>query len=461
MSTYYDLCVIGAGPAGMSAAIRATRLGLSTLVAERQPGPGGQIFRSAESASPELLRLLGHDCARGRKLIRTFRACGAEFWPEATVWGLEPGAVYVSRGGRSRAVRAGHVLIATGAMERPVPVPGWTLPGVLGAGAADVLLKSSNLRPEGPVVLVGNGPLLVQSVHHLKALGVPVSALVTTGSNAAALRALPLAPAALLRPAYFAAKGALAARVLLGGAPRYSGARDIRITGRDGDFTVTFRTGGRVRSVQGATVLLHEGVVPETRATQLAGCRHDWHAKQRHWYAAADVWGRTSVTGVSAAGDCAGVLGADAAMARGRLAALNVCREAGRLSTARRDALGRADRLSLVRIRAAQRLLDTVFAVAPEVLLPADEAVVCRCEELTAGELRTLLAAGCASPDGLKAQSRAGMGPCQGRMCGQAVAEMIAQASGIPLEDLAPYRARMPLFPLSFDELAEMALPPL
>ncbi len=161
--------------AGMSAALQATRHGLSVLVLDRQAEPGGQIFRSAGSASADKRKQIGADYARGEALVREFRQSPATFLGGANVWHLAPGRAYVSHQGTSHVMQARQLLIATGAMERPVPLPGWTLPGVLGAGAADVLLKSASMLPEGPVVLCGNGPLILQTVVHLKHFGIPIA----------------------------------------------------------------------------------------------------------------------------------------------------------------------------------------------------------------------------------------------------------------------------------------------
>lgn len=184
-----------AGPAGMSAALQATRHGLSVLVLDRQAEPGGQIFRSAGSASADKRKEIGADYARGEALVREFRQSPATFLGGANVWHLAPGRAYVSHQGTSHVMQARQILIATGAMERPVPLPGWTLPGVLGAGAADVLLKSASMLPEGPVVLCGNGPLILQTVVHLKHFGIPIGGVALTGSPATCSRPRCVCPA--------------------------------------------------------------------------------------------------------------------------------------------------------------------------------------------------------------------------------------------------------------------------
>ncbi len=460
MTGFWDIIIIGAGPAGMSAALAAAASGASVMVLDRQTEPGGLIYKNAGTASETACKLMGADYATGRDLVRRFQASGVEFMDEAVLWHIKQGEVYVGRKGHSSLLRARQILIASGAMERPVPLPGWDLPGVMGAGAADVLLKSAGISPSGPVVLCGNGPLLLQSAVHLKALKIPIAGVALTGSPLNTLAALPHVCGALLRPLYLAKGMGMALSTLFSGAPVILGAKEPRIE-RDGDgFVVRCQGRGRQRSLAGKTVFLHEGVVSENRLTLLAGMRHVWNPVQRCRHAAADCWGQTSVPGIRAAGDCAGVRGADAATQLGRLAGLDMARELGLLNLKERDAKARPGLRRLCRLKAMQPFLDRLFAPRPEHLLPPDDALVCRCEELTAGELRTHIRAGSFSADGLKAQARPGMGPCQGRMCGPAVVEMIAQAVELPAESLGTYNPRPPLVPLRMGELAEMDLPP-
>ena len=456
----WDLVIIGAGPAGMSAAIQAARHNLRTIVIDRQQTPGGQIFRSVGDADGQKLHELGPDYARGGELVRRFNSCAVEFLSSATVWHLSPGRVRISRDGGGREITTRHILIATGGMERPVPIPGWTLPGVLGAGAADVLLKSASLIDEGPVILCGNGPLILQTAVHLGHFDVPMAGVVLTNSIRQGATAIAGLPGALLRPRYLLHGLGMAVRTLLQ-TRIHPSARLPRITKSGNGFKVEFQTmsGGR-KELEGGTVLLHNGVISETRITRLARLEHVWNPGQRYWHARTDEWGSSGAEGLSVAGDCAGVLGADASMASGTLAALEIARKLGRISATERDSMGRSANWTLRRCRSMQPFLDKVFFPVPETLCPEDDAVVCRCEGLTAGALRGYLQSGIYSEDALKSQSRCGMGNCQGRMCSPAAAELIAQVHGIPLENIAPFHAQMPLSPTPLGEIAAMAIKP-
>lgn len=457
--TQWDVIIVGAGPAGMAAALELRRRKLDVLVLDRQQEPGGQVWRRAGSAPQELVGFLGGEYEEGRAMVRQFRHSGAEFQAGAQVWHLLPGNVFASIAGRSHELCAKQILIATGAMERPVPVPGWTEPGVLGAGAADVLLKAGGMTFDGPVVLCGNGPLILQTLDHLLRLKVRVSGVALTGSPKNSLRAMSRFYGAAARPLYFMRGAGMALRGLAARVPFYPGCSGLRLVKQGESFTASFRSLGRERRLEGTTVLLHEGIISEQRITRLARCSHTWEPLQRYWHVTADAWGSTSVSGIRAAGDCAGVRGVAASVVTGRMAALGIATELGVATMSERDALARPLRRKLARCSAMQALTDRMFAPSPAQLQPADDAIVCRCEELTAAELRSRISQGCMSPDSLKAQSRSGMGTCQGRMCSAAVAEMISQAWGIPMENLEPYHAQPPLIPLSIGELAEMDMP--
>jgi len=153
------LAIVGAGPAGMAAATLAAELGIETVLVDEQAAPGGQIYRAVERAPPN--SPLGPDYVAGRDLATALRGSRAEYRPNTTLWHIDPdGTLYLESDGRTETLMAQRILLATGAFERPVPIPGWTLPGVMGAGAAQILLKSADLVPEGRAVLAGQCPLL-------------------------------------------------------------------------------------------------------------------------------------------------------------------------------------------------------------------------------------------------------------------------------------------------------------
>ena len=232
---------------------------------------------------------------------------------------------------------------------------------------------------------------------------------------------------------------------------------DLAIEGEEQVESVRFTHRGRKRSIQASLVLLHEGVVPNAHLTLAAQLDHVWDDRQHAFLPAADEWGATSEPGVLVAGDGAHILGAEAAVDSGRIAALEAAHRLGRVDAQRRDALAKPHRASLARHRRFREFLDLAFEPGAAALRPSDPAVtVCRCEEVTVAEIERVIAHGCPGPNQAKAFTRCGMGPCQGRMCATAVSEIFAEHKRTGVEKVGHYRIRPPVKPLTVGELAAL-----
>ena len=460
MANDCDLAIIGAGPAGVSAACVAADLGLSTVVLDEQPEPGGQIYRSIESVAahrPEALRTLGPDYAAGRRLVESLRAAKVEYLPQATVWNVSPElAINFSRGGLSHEFHARHVLVASGALERAVPIPGWTLPGVMTVGALQILLKSFGLVPKGRFVLAGSGPLLLTLAAQCLRMGVKPTAIVETVPFARYMASLPHLAGALRAGGYLWRGLRMAGAIRAAGVPFYTAASALCVEGDGSAAALSFERHGRRHRLDADVVALHQGVVPNQQLTRLLGCDHEWDEAQRCFRPKLDDWFISNLQGVSVAGDGAGIGGARAAELRGRLAGLGIAHCLGKISTGDRDRLAADDRKRLARDLAIRPFLDALYAPPEDVLRPADAVTVCRCEEVTAGQLRAVVRLGCPGPNQAKSLLRCGMGPCQGRLCGLTVSEIIASERHVSLAEIDYYRIRPPLKPLQLSELAAL-----
>lgn len=459
----YDVAIVGAGPGGLGCAVEAARLGLSAVVIDEQDEPGGQIYRAVERVAesrPGDLEVLGADYAHGLELAHAFRASGAAYLPGATVWNLgRDRSLVVSQNGRSRQVRAGYVVIAAGAMERPVPIPGWTLPGVMTAGAAQILLKSAGMVPDGPVVIAGSGPLLFLVASQLVATGAEVKAVLETTPITNYLAAAWKLPQALLAAGYLIKGFRSIAALNRAGVPVL---RNVRALSALGDRMLTgvrFEKGGRDQKIDASLLLLHEGVVANVQLTRMIECRHTWNERQRCWRPALDDWGNTDAEGIGVAGDCGGIAGARMAEIGGRLIALEAARVLGKLTTEARDRAAAPIRAEARRHAAIRPFLDTLYRPSNDVAVPADGTLVCRCEEVRAADIRQAVAIGCLGPNQVKSFLRCGMGPCQGRVCGLVVSEIIAAARGVPVDAVGAYRVRPPLKPVPLSELAALHTP--
>jgi NADPH-dependent 2,4-dienoyl-CoA reductase/sulfur reductase-like enzyme len=459
MSRSYDVLIVGAGPAGMSAAVRARALGLTVLVVDDQHAPGGQIWRAVETvAATATGTLLGEEYQSGAKLAQQFRASGAELATQTQVWQIEPGwNVYMSRDQQAEMVQARQVLLASGAQERPMPFPGWTLPGVMTVGAAQILLKTSRQIPADPVWVAGSGPLPLLYMTQLLRAGGKIAGWLDTSPPGAWRRALPH----LTRAAggwRDIAKGLGWLRALRrAGFPIVRNVTQLRALGGDRVESIEYRTAdGKFASAPARLLLAHEGVVPSVHFTQALECQHAWLQAQACLAPVVDEWGQTNRPSLYVAGDGVGIGGARAACTRGEIAALGMALHAGKLDkqNARQQAAPLRARLAVE--LSARPLLDAVYPPRAEIFAPADDTIVCRCEELTAGDIRAFSNVGQPGPNQIKAFTRAGMGPCQGRQCGYTIAHILASDQHRPVQQVGFYRIRPPLKPLTLGELASL-----
>jgi NADPH-dependent 2,4-dienoyl-CoA reductase/sulfur reductase-like enzyme len=456
-----DLLVVGAGPAGMAAAITARRLGLSVIVADENGAPGGQIYRSilANRHRPRRDRLLGADYRSGRDMADDFVVCGADFRAQTTVIEITDDGTASLLGPERGAyvVRAAAVLIATGAYERPLPVPGWTLPGVMTAGSAQTLLKASGQVPTGRIVLAGGGPLLWYAASQLRAAGAEVAAVLSFTPASAYLRNAAAALAAWRNTRELMLGAAWLGKLLSSRTLVRHGARLTHIDGAAPELRVHYESGGRVGVEEAAVVLLHADLIPNIQAGKTLRLDHDWDAVRDCWRPRVDTWGVSSHAAILVAGDGAGIAGARDAIRGGQLAALGLANRLGRVTNDRRD----REAAPLLAQRASERHLRSFFDrlfVAPKwTRIPADDnTIVCRCEEVTAAAVRAAVRLGASGPNQVKAYVRAGMGACQGRLCAHTIAALVASERGIEPKQVPTQNVRPPLKPVHVGDLAGM-----
>jgi NADPH-dependent 2,4-dienoyl-CoA reductase/sulfur reductase-like enzyme len=448
----YDVVVIGAGPAGLAAAATAAEAGPSTLLLDENVGPGGQVWRAIASTPVTERDHLGADYWAGADLVQAVRSSSAEIIQGATVWSLDRHLeVGVSVGGVSSIVKARRVILATGALERPFPIPGWTLPGVMTAGAAQTMLKSSGLVPDGHTVIAGQGPLLWLLAAQILRLGGRIDRILDTTERRNYLAALPHAFAFVTSP-YFA-KGLALMKEVRANVPVVTGVSELAAAGDGRLTTVTYAAGGRRETIPAQLLLLHQGVVPNVNLAMAAGIEHRWDDLQLCWSPVLDRDGSTSVEGIAIAGDGAGIGGAGAAVIRGRIAARAAVEALAPTAATKLTSLA-ALRTGLVQAERGRAFLDTLFRPARQFRIPAGDTIVCRCEEVTAKDILDAVAIGATGPNQLKAYRRTGMGPCQGRLCGLTVTELMAQARSKSPQEIGYYRLRAPVKPITLAELA-------
>ncbi|MEU1616333.1 FAD-dependent oxidoreductase [Streptomyces sp. NPDC005722] len=412
----YGLAVVGAGPAGVAAALEAADAGVRVALVDAAPQPGGQFYRQPapglRARRPQALHHAWRTWRRLRERLDAHIAAGRiAHLPGRQVWSLEPGFTLHTL--ESGAIGADAVVLATGGYEKVLPFPGWTLPGVVTAGGAQAMLKGGLVLPGRTVVVAGTGPLLLPVAAGLAAAGARVAALAEAADPRALLRqatAVPLGKAV---------EGAgYAARLARHGVRVRWRHTVVAAHGTDRVEAVTLAgPGGVRRRVACDALAVGHGLLPHT---DLAGSFD------------VDVEQRTPTPGLWAAGEVTGVGGAELALAEGEIAGRSA---AARLRGTEPDpAAWAAAARRRERLRRFAAVLDAVYRLPGDWAESAvtDDTLVCRCEEVPASAVREAVRdLGAGDLRTVKLLTRAGMGWCQGRVCGPGVAAV----AGCPFTD--------------------------
>lgn len=442
------VAIIGAGPAGIRAAQTLVAHGVYPVLLDEALRGGGQIYRR----QPANFKRPSHALYgfEARKAVALHQALDAlrgqiDYRPETLVWNAEAGLLDTLQEGRAGRLDYASVIVATGATDRILPVPGWTLPGVYSLGAAQIALKFQGCAIGEKVVFAGSGPLLYLVAYQYAKAGANVVAVLDSAPLSAQARALPgllAQPVVLAKGLYYRA-WLTAHRIKV-----FQGAHLQRIDGEQRVRSVTWRQPKGELTLDCDAVAFAHGLRSETQLADLLGCAFDWNALNRAWLPQRDSAGRSSVAGVYLAGDGAGIMGADAAEQAGERAALALLEDLGYQVDPKRCAgLER----SLERIAHFRQGLERAFAFPEDwASSAADEVMICRCEEVSAGDIRQVVAQGHWEINRVKAHCRVGMGRCQGRMCAAAAVEIIAAQSGRPVSGIGRLRAQAPVKPVPF-----------
>ena len=456
MSRTCDVVVIGGGPAGAAAAIEAARGGLDVCILDEAERPGGQVYRAPTVEPPDNSRG-DHDLQHGERLRASLAQSGVEWRGGRRVWTVT-GHFRVDAIGPqgNETVFAPRLISATGAHERVVPFPGWTLPGVIGLAAATILLKAEASVPPGPLVIAGVGPLLVSVAARALAAGADIAAVIDLARPGEWLSRL---PALATRPALLSEGIGWSLSILRRRVPYHFGHAVVGAEGKGGVEHVVFAPadaagrpvpGGRERRLGARCLVVGHGLVPGSDVARLLGADHVFSPALGGWVPLVDGDGRTSLPGLWAIGDGAGIKGALPAEIDGAIAGLAAVSDSGGTVD--------ASRLDEFRRRKAR---SATFAHAMAGLMAArggsfeaigQDTVVCRCEDVTRGEIEAAISEGAGEINQIKHFTRCGMGPCQGRMCGEAAATIAANRLG-GREAVGCWTPRPPLRPVPLAEL--------
>ena len=443
--------IVGAGPAGTRCAETLLATGIKPILIDENRRDGGQIYRrQPEGFKRDYSTLYGTEADKARALHQTFDRLRSQidYRPDTLVWNIADGQLHCVSQGRHSTIEYDALILCTGATDRLMPLNGWQLAGTYSLGGSQIALKAQSVSIGHQVVFMGSGPLLYLVASQYVKAGANVAAVLDTSPLRKRIAAL---PKLLARPALLLTGMKLLARLYLAGVKVHLGVQPLQVLGDayNGVSGVSFKTGnGSVMQIDADAVALGYHLRPETQLADLAGCQLQFDDVSGQWLLAVDDEGRTSVRGVYAAGDGAKIRGADAAEQAGRLAAMALLADQ-QLPV---DAVVRdAQKQSLAVMERFRVGLSEAFPwpAAQAKALP-DEAIVCRCEMITAGELRGVVRQkGACEVNRAKAFSRVGMGRCQGRYCSQGGAEVIAAEAGIPVVDVGRQRGQAPVKPLS------------
>lgn len=455
-----DIAIVGAGPAGATAALALAEAGVPTTLIDDNARAGGQIFRTGARA----LDYPGKD-ARGDALRAALQARHDRIAhrAETEIVGIEPDLSLWLHGpdGTTERLQPRAVVLATGALELWAPVPGWTLPGVYGLGGLQILLKTSGAVPRGPVVLAGAGPLLRLVAVQLLARGAEIAAVIDAAPppSLGQLAGLATQPRLLARGigwlrALRRHRVPVLQRHAVIAIEGEGTARAVTVAPVDDDWR-TLPTGHRRIAV--SAVGLGLGVRPNVELTQLAGCMHDFDPAGGGWHARRSDALETTVERLFVAGDGGGIIGVEGALAEGALVAHAV---AAKLGLPQAGALAAGALAARRRLTGLQHFRDALAAWStprPGIFAAAtDDTLICRCEDVSRRQLADAIAAGYVELGPLKMSTRAGMGLCQGRSCTPAIQHTLAALTGLKLAEIGLPTNRIPIRPVPLGAMATL-----
>ncbi|HKT79780.1 MAG TPA: FAD-dependent oxidoreductase [Vicinamibacterales bacterium] len=451
----FDVLVVGGGPAGMAAATTVRQHGGNVALIDENSDGGGQVYRpQPRGFAPGSSKPTAEQRA-GNRLRNALAASGADTFFEHKVWGVAPGFRVDAVGPDGPiALTASRLIAATGTSERVVPFPGWTTPGVIGLAAATILLKAQRMLPGRQTLVAGCGPLLIAVAAGIVKGGGRVAAVVDVASRGDWLGRL---PALASRPDLLARGLRWMATLQAAGVPilRRHAIREVRETSAGLDVVVGpvepdgAPRSGATRNFTVDSVAVGNGLTPASDVSRVLRAKHRYDFVKGGWIAETDDCGRTSVAGLYVVGDGAGIAGAAAAEHHGAAAGIAAVQDFGRIDVTVYRRQVRRVGAKLDRAGRFGRAMAGMMAIRPaQVAAITRDTLVCRCEDVTRAEIEQAVDDGATEVNQVKAWTRCGMGPCQGRTCGDVVAEIVARRVG-GREAAGYFTGRLPLRPVS------------
>ncbi len=449
----YDVIVIGAGPSGVTAALKLSKKGLKVLIIDSNGNSGGQIYRAPpESYVKKEEKSLDENLIQ-LKFSENLKKNNIDTAYNHTVWQVSPGFkidAFNENGTVQWSTK--NLIVATGTYEKIIPFDGWTTPGVIGLAACTILLKSHQTIPGNKIILAGNGPLLVSVAYYVLKFGGKVDAIVDTSSKFEWIKSI---ISLIFNPKNFIQGISWMSKIIFSGVPIYSKSLVKKVDKTENGIFVRIENikNKKIKELKSEVLAVGHGLIPSTDISRLLKVNHLYNELKGGWIPKLDKYFKSSMKGLYIVGDGSGISGAIAAEEKGELAAIAILRDFNLISE--KEFKNNNDRIikKLNRYEIFAKGIAKLNAT-PQSLIENinDNTVICRCEDITKKDVINAVKNGAKNLNQIKSWTRFGMGPCQGRTCQYAVAKIASKHLKCNVKDLGYLTGRTPLRPFPLDK---------
>jgi len=455
-----DLVVLGAGPAGVAAANVASKEGAEVVIIDENSSAGGQIYRAPPNEFKPQNSFKSDEFREGEKQRNILKNSNVKALFKHRVWSVSSDLVVSTVGPNGLSSwHARSLIIANGALERIIPFPGWTIPGVIGLAASTILLKSQYVLPGQSTVVAGCGPLLIAVANGIIKSGGKVSAIIDLNSKSDWIKAF---PRLLSRPDQLFKGMSWFANIMKAGIKLYGGHAVTNTKQVDNVLRISIapiNSAGSIldsknqKIVEGDCLAIGHGLFPSTEITRLLKAKHIYDPLKGGWVPLIDDDFRSSIPGVYIAGDATGISGAFSAVQKGRIAGMAAVRDLNVMSSQKYKAKIKSELIILKKNENFGKAAVRLMKFRPELIQTiTSETIVCRCEDVFRSEIDEAIESGARDLNQLKAWTRCGMGPCQGRTCSEAIEAILASKVG-SRELAGQWTGRTPLRPVPIEQI--------
>ena len=455
-----DLVVLGAGPAGVAAANVASKEGAEVVIIDENSSAGGQIYRAPPNEFQPQNSFKSDEFREGEKQRNILENSDLTALFKHRVWSVSSDLVVSTVGPNGLSSwHARSLIIANGALERIIPFPGWTIPGVIGLAASTILLKSQYVLPGQSTVVAGCGPLLIAVANGIIKSRGKVSAIIDLNSKSDWIKAF---PRLLSRPDQLFKGMSWYVNIMKAGIKIYGGHAVTNTKQVDNVLRISIapiNSAGSIldsknqKIVEGDCLAIGHGLFPSTEITRLLKAKHIYDPLKGGWVPLIDDDFRSSIPGVYIAGDATGISGAFSAVQKGRIAGMAAVRDLNVMSSQKYKAKIKSELIILKKNENFGKAAVRLMKFRPELIQTiTSETIVCRCEDVFRSEIDEAIESGARDLNQLKAWTRCGMGPCQGRTCSEAIEAILASKVG-SRELAGQWTGRTPLRPVPIEQI--------